>query len=384
MLPIPKLAWVAEDHGETEEDSRREKLEKCRHECSEVSDSLYVGGADVAASTEVLQRYGITHVVNCGQPQARHGLTTLYLDFDDSPSDDVTWFVYETLEFVECARRAGGQVLIHCAAGVSRSCALAIAFLMYIESIDYEQAYEKVRLGRPVCNPNAGFVAQLRAWGERRKAKHAGEAYRAAYHRRGFVIFHLTDRAVLDPRGAFVNIGQCRVWIGRKCPEDLTEATIRFARRLSEIDGIPSTVTTMQGDDEEVGEKTEYDADYRVAKEIAPTNGDDNISEESTRSQLSISTPTTMLFEFNSARQWDHVADYDLDDLDPNSLLLLKSDDKSFVWVGKSCSKSADDDAVILSFIEETIMTANILAEVRIVRQFEETCEFFECFEKGF
>lgn len=60
---------------------------------------------------------------------------------------------------------------MHCAAGVSRSASIVIAFIMRYTGAAYSEAMARVRVKRPavittlmqIC-PNAGFVAQLKVY----------------------------------------------------------------------------------------------------------------------------------------------------------------------------------------------------------------------------
>jgi hypothetical protein len=60
-----------------------------------------------------------------------------------------------------------GGVLIHCAAGRSRSAAIAVAYIMRTERQSCEAALASVRRVRWIC-PNVGFQQQLRLWEELR------------------------------------------------------------------------------------------------------------------------------------------------------------------------------------------------------------------------
>ncbi|XP_014615161.1 PREDICTED: dual specificity phosphatase DUPD1 [Polistes canadensis] len=47
--------------------------------------------------------------------------------------------------------------------GVSRSPTIVISYLMTLENISYDEAYEKVKSKRNCIKPNSGFVNQLKA-----------------------------------------------------------------------------------------------------------------------------------------------------------------------------------------------------------------------------
>lgn len=57
-----------------------------------------------------------------------------------------------------------GSVLVHCAAGVSRSATVVISYLMYKNDMNYAQAYAFVKSKRMCISPNSGFQQQLKRY----------------------------------------------------------------------------------------------------------------------------------------------------------------------------------------------------------------------------
>lgn len=143
-------------------------------ECTQLTDYLFVAGLQVANSYDLLQLAGITHIINAAGDLSQNlwedkGLVYLRFCMLDSPHQCIMSEVYQTLDFVSTVQKQSGKVLIHCQKGVSRSVALCIAHLMYVNSISYEQAFAYVKARRSVCRPNVGFMCQLIEWHNRRQ-----------------------------------------------------------------------------------------------------------------------------------------------------------------------------------------------------------------------
>lgn len=96
-------------------------------------------------------------------------LEHLTLDILDLPDTDLSVYFPDAFAFIDKAKASDGRVLVHCNAGVSRSAAITIAYLMNNMRISYETAWEIVRSKRPVINPNIGFILQLKNYEEKIK-----------------------------------------------------------------------------------------------------------------------------------------------------------------------------------------------------------------------
>ena len=176
-LSIPGLTKLPESHPievpQTSRETREPPTSKeFRRVCSEIiPGELFVSGWLVAEDWTQLESAGITHVINtactvskCPFPDA---ISYLPLAIEDSKNEDIECYFYACIDFIEEALSQGGRVLVHCMEGVSRSCSMVIAYVMWKRGLGYQEAQNFVQASRPICQPNAGFICQLLAFEKR-------------------------------------------------------------------------------------------------------------------------------------------------------------------------------------------------------------------------
>lgn len=61
-------------------------------------------------------------------------------------------------------RLRGGRTLVHCVAGVSRSAAMVLGYLVKHRAMSLADAFALLRAARPAVRPNSGFFRQLIDW----------------------------------------------------------------------------------------------------------------------------------------------------------------------------------------------------------------------------
>jgi protein-tyrosine phosphatase len=84
------------------------------------------------------------------------------LVLDDETNEDISKYFYMVHLIIQSALKEKKRILVHCAAGISRSASLVIAYLMIENKWTYEEAYHYLQKRRPQINPNSGFVKQLK------------------------------------------------------------------------------------------------------------------------------------------------------------------------------------------------------------------------------
>ncbi|KAM9031195.1 dual specificity protein phosphatase 19 [Sarcophilus harrisii] len=133
---------------------------------------LLLGSQDVAHHLDTLKKHKVTHILNVA-----YGVENAFLnDFTyknicilDLPDTNIISYFPECFEFIEEAKLKDGVVLVHCNAGVSRSAAIIIGFLMSTEKITFTSAFSLVKNARPAICPNSGFMEQLQAYQQEKK-----------------------------------------------------------------------------------------------------------------------------------------------------------------------------------------------------------------------
>ncbi|EPS41497.1 hypothetical protein H072_4648 [Dactylellina haptotyla CBS 200.50] len=130
---------------------------------------LYISGMFVMRRTDELQAKNITHVVSVLRgrldPKLFEAYSStgrhLHIQVDDDDDENLIEHFKTSNEFISRAVQQGGNVLVHCAMGISRSATIATAYLIYTKQIPPDAAIALIRQTRPIVSPNTGFMQQL-------------------------------------------------------------------------------------------------------------------------------------------------------------------------------------------------------------------------------
>uniref|UniRef100_A0A3Q3L0B7 Si:ch1073-184j22.2 n=1 Tax=Labrus bergylta TaxID=56723 RepID=A0A3Q3L0B7_9LABR len=129
---------------------------------SQITPTLFLGGADAPLNASLMSQKGITLIVNATINHAcpaYPGVEFVRVPVSDLPSARLGDHFDRVAERIH-GNHAGGT-LVHCAAGMSRSPALVMAYLMRFRAVTLCQAHRWVQESRPYVRLNAGFWEQL-------------------------------------------------------------------------------------------------------------------------------------------------------------------------------------------------------------------------------
>ncbi|XP_071533722.1 dual specificity protein phosphatase 18-like [Panulirus ornatus] len=128
-----------------------------------IMEGLYLSGARAVRQAR-LTELGVTCVINSTVELPvvpLDGMEVIPVRVHDAPTSDLAAHLDTISDRIEDERSRGGRVLVHCVAGVSRSPALVLAYLIKYADMSLRQAFLHVRSVRSNVRPNAGFFAQL-------------------------------------------------------------------------------------------------------------------------------------------------------------------------------------------------------------------------------
>lgn len=129
---------------------------------SQITPTLFLSGADAPLNQALVSRKGITLIVNATLNHVcpiYPGVECVRVPVSDLPSARLSDHFDRVAERIH-GNHAGGT-LVHCAAGMSRSPALVMAYLMRYRGVTLRQAHSWVQESRPYVRLNSGFWAQL-------------------------------------------------------------------------------------------------------------------------------------------------------------------------------------------------------------------------------
>ena len=130
-----------------------------------IEEGLHLGSLNAGQNLELLRQNNVTKVLafldTFRYVPKFEGIEYVQIELPDSDGADLLQHLPKAIEFISNAQKNGENVLVHCAAGVSRSASIVIGYIMVKYSYDFETAKVFVKTRRGCIWPNPGFRQQF-------------------------------------------------------------------------------------------------------------------------------------------------------------------------------------------------------------------------------
>ena len=138
-----------------------------------ILENLYISNMFTASNYGLLKLKRITHVLIVAKyinPPFPKDFKYKTIPADDLPTFRLSKYFDECVRFIDEGRKTG-KVLVHCAAGVSRSATVVVCYVMAHLGKSSTEALAYVKSKHSTAFPNAGFLKQLKSYEAELKKK---------------------------------------------------------------------------------------------------------------------------------------------------------------------------------------------------------------------
>ena len=132
----------------------------------QITETIYLGNIDAAFNKKKLKQLGIKKVLTVmsafGNHYSPHEFIHKSIDVDDDLRTNIICHFKECILFIE----GKDKIFVHCAAGMSRSPTIVIAYIMWKRKLRLNEAIKFVKEKRSIISPNDNFMNQLKIFEE--------------------------------------------------------------------------------------------------------------------------------------------------------------------------------------------------------------------------
>lgn len=127
-----------------------------------------------ALNPKALSDKGITLIVNVtkeiepysSSETINGNIQVVKIPVFDVPDTNLAKFMKPVARLVYANKLAGGNAVVHCVLGVSRSVTLVAAYMLFYYDMGMQRILTLIQAKRPIINPNGGFKGQLKCFEE--------------------------------------------------------------------------------------------------------------------------------------------------------------------------------------------------------------------------
>lgn len=132
---------------------------------SRIRPYLFLGNVESSSDISFINDNNITTIINCTpdlpNKYEHQGICYIRIPISDILSEPIHNYFKMTYNIINKTKKNGGNVLIHCLQGISRSSTIVLAYLMKEEKKTFSEAFMDVGKYRQCISPNISFINQL-------------------------------------------------------------------------------------------------------------------------------------------------------------------------------------------------------------------------------
>lgn len=128
--------------------------------------NLFISDMFCAQDEDIVSKLDITAVINLSPDLAKNAFESnpnfiyLTLHIQDNAKTDISKYFDVTKNFIDKHKKSR-KILVHCAAGISRSATIIIAYVMKTLHLSFQDAFTFVQEKHSATDPNLNFLIQL-------------------------------------------------------------------------------------------------------------------------------------------------------------------------------------------------------------------------------
>lgn len=168
--PASNIAALArfDPHQEALDVQRARTISLQLRQISKILPHIYLSGDVPAKNAKLMKDLEITHVLVAAselKPYHPEHFTYKHLvELDDRQDAMLLPFFDECVSFIKEGIRYGGNILIHCMAGMNRSVAILMAYMISQLRLPHQQALQMIQRKRPLANPHEQYLSQIKMY----------------------------------------------------------------------------------------------------------------------------------------------------------------------------------------------------------------------------
>ncbi|CAG2100480.1 unnamed protein product [Medioppia subpectinata] len=140
-------------------------------EMNQIWGTVYLGSYEATKNLPKLQKHNIQTILTVMHTEIsaadRHPTVKYhYIPAHDLETQDLLTRFPEAFAIIDAAVTAKTGILVHCAAGISRSATIVISYLMKKLGLTAAAAHDLCQRQRTIIGPNDSFLDQLNLYGQ--------------------------------------------------------------------------------------------------------------------------------------------------------------------------------------------------------------------------